>query len=168
MPQDAMGTEQDQLSLCLYVFFVSPLSPRLSICHHLSRSLALIQSSPIFSLTPTLFFLVCSLSFSFSLSHIPPLYSPFQIFYLSICFARPSTPHMKSLHLWINFSSIYVQLSLFRSKVTASRLLTMAVLFISVQAAEYGARKLVCSTFQQTCNLLVNGLEEVKESLAHK
>lgn len=38
---------------------------------------------------------------------------------------------------------------------------------LSVQAAEYGARKLVCSTFQQTCNLLVNGLEEVKESLAH-
>ncbi len=103
-------------SRSLYIFFVSPLSLLLSICHHLSCSRALIKSSPIFSLTPTLFFLVCSLSFSFSRSHIPPLYSPFQIFYLSICFARPSTPHMKSLHLWINFSSIYEQLSLFPLK----------------------------------------------------
>lgn len=125
------------LALSLYIFCFSPLSPSFNLSSFIS--LALIQSSPIFSLTPTLFFLVCSLSFSYSLSHIPPLYSPFQIFYLSICFARPSTPHMKSLHLWINFSSIYVQLSLFRSKVTASRLLTMAVLFYGKRLKTIGA-----------------------------
>lgn len=134
-----MGTEKDWVSLPLYIFFVSPLYFLLSICHHLSCSLTLIQSSPIFSYSHS--FLYCMLSFFFilSLSHIPPLYSPFQIFYLSICFARPSTTHMISLHLWINFSSIYVQLSLFHSKVTASRLLTMAVLFYGKRLKTIGA-----------------------------
>lgn len=122
-----MGTERDRLSLSLsiYFLFLPSLSFFQSVIIYLARSLWY-NHLQYFLLLPLFSFLY---ALFLSLSHIPPLYSPFQIFYLSICFARPSTPHMKSLHLWINFSSIYVQLSLFRSKVTASRLLTMAVLY---------------------------------------
>lgn len=124
-------------SRSLYICFVSSLSFNLSSFISLAHFDTIISN--IFSYSHSFLSCMLSLSFWFSLSHIPPLYSPFQIFYLSICFARPSTPHMKSLHLWINFSSIYVQLSLFHSKVTASRLLTMAVLFSGKRLKTIGA-----------------------------
>lgn len=120
------------LALSLYIFFCFStlfLSLSFNLSSFISPAHFDTIISNIFSNSHSFLSCMLSLSLSFLLSHIPPLYSPFQIVYLSICFARPSTPHMKSLHLWINFSSIYVQLSLFCSKVTASRLLTMAVLF---------------------------------------
>lgn len=133
MPWAPRGTD----SRSLYICFVSPLSFNLSSFISLAHFDTIISN--IFSYSHSFLSCMLSLSFWFSLSHIPPLYSPFQIFYLSICFARPSTPHMKSLHLRINFSSIYVQLSLFHSKVTASRLLTMAVLFSGKRLKTIGA-----------------------------
>lgn len=131
-----MGSKRDWLSLSLYMFCFSPFFQ--SVIIYLARSLWY-NHLQYFLLLPLFSFLYALSFFVLSLSHIPPLYSPFQIFYLSISFARPSTPHMKSLHLWINFSSIYVQLSLFRSKVTASRLLTMAVLFSRKRLETIGA-----------------------------
>ncbi len=82
-------------SRSLYIFFVSPLSLLLSICHHLSRSRALIQSSPIFSYSHS--FLSCMLSFFFilTLPHSPIVFPISNILPLHLLCSSIHSPHEK-------------------------------------------------------------------------
>lgn len=95
MPQDTMGTERDQLSLSLYIFCFSPLSPSFNLSSFISLARFDTIFSNIFSYSHS--FLSCMLSFVFilTLPHSPIVFPISNILPLHLLCSSIHSPHEK-------------------------------------------------------------------------